>query len=133
MCQIIDFYQYKYSRCNYYINIFISKESAKGLESLIDEKLKNKKVSREYRCAYKMLRKKLNNRCEDMDLIKIRLNKCYLQYLKDLYYDFYGREEDIYVKEVIQHLQFFIEEDSEDINRFYDLKESIRINILSMI
>ena len=39
--------------------------------------------------------------------VKLRLNKCYIQYLKDLYYDYYGEESSIYIKEIINHLQFF--------------------------
>ena len=32
MCQVTDFYEYKYSRNNYYINIFIDKEWALGVK-----------------------------------------------------------------------------------------------------
>lgn len=42
MCEITDFYQYKYCRGNYFINVFINKESAMGIKSLLVEKLKEK-------------------------------------------------------------------------------------------
>ena len=63
--------------------------------------------------------------------VKLRLNKCYIQYLKDLYYDYYGEESSIYIKEIINHLQFFIQEDVANVYKFYDLKENTKINILS--
>lgn len=134
MCKIIDFYQFKYSRCNYYINVFISKESADGIKILLGEKLRDKNLCKEYKCAYITLREKIiRNNKEDIDLVRLRLNKCYLQYLKDLYYDFYGREESICVKEVIQHIQYFLDEDIGSVYEFYDLKENTKINILSTI
>ncbi|MEG0050650.1 MAG: hypothetical protein RR712_00605 [Terrisporobacter sp.] len=133
MCEIIDFYQFKYSRCNYYINVFISKESAEGLKGLINERLKDKRLSREYGCAYITLKEKIVKSDNNLDLVMLRLNKCYLQYLKDLYYDYYGREECLCVKEVIQHIQYFLEEDTDNINKFYNLKENTKINILSSI
>ena len=48
MCKITDFYQFKYCRGNYFINVFINKESAEGIKSLLIEKLKEKKLSKEY-------------------------------------------------------------------------------------
>ena len=63
--------------------------------------------------------------------VKLRINKCYLQYLKDLYYDFYDREESVYIKEVICHLQYFINEDGDNIINFYDLIENTKIKALS--
>lgn len=131
MCKITDFYQYKYCRCNYFINVFINKDSAQGIKSLLIEKLKEKNLSKEYRCVYTILKDKINKNMKESAYVKLRINKCYLQYLKDLYYDFYDREESVYVKEVICHLQYFIEEDGESIIKFYDLMENTKINILS--
>lgn len=131
MCNIIDFYQYKYCRRNYFINIFITKESAKGIKLLLIEKLKGKNLNREYRCAYTILKDKINRNIKDDTYVKLRINKCYLQYLKDLYYDFYGRDESVYIKEVICHIQYFIEEDGDNIIKFYNLMENTKINVLS--
>ena len=131
MCKITDFYQYKYCRGNYFINILINKESAKGIKSLLVEKLKEKSLNKEYRCAYTILKDKISNNMKESSYVKLRINKCYLQYIKDLYYDFYDREESVYVKEVICHLQFFIEEDRDRIIKFYDLMENTKISTLS--
>ncbi|MCC3869885.1 hypothetical protein [Terrisporobacter mayombei] len=131
MCRITDFYQYKYCRGNYFINVFINKESAKGIKSLLIEKLKEKNLNEEYICVYTILLDKININMKESIYVKLRINKCYLQYLKDLYYDFYGREESIYVKEVICHLQYFIEEDGDSIFKFYDLMENTKISALS--
>ena len=45
MCKITDFYQYKYCRSNYFINVIINIES-QHMESnlLLKEKLKQKKI-----------------------------------------------------------------------------------------
>ena len=131
MCKVTDFYQYKYCRGNYFINVFINKESAKGIKSLLIEKLKEKNLNKEYRCVYIILIDKINKNMKESIYVKLRINKCYLQYLKDLYYDYYDREESIYVKEVICHLQYFIEEDGEGIFKFYDLMENTKISALS--
>ena len=131
MCKITNFYEYKYCRGNYFINVFIDKKSALGLKTLLIERIKDKKINRDYRCAYIVLRDKINNNINEGLYVKLRVNKCYLQYLKDLYYDFYHREESIYVKELIRHIQYFIEEDIQSIYKFYDLRENTKISILS--
>lgn len=131
MCEVIDFYQYKYCRDNYFINVFISKESSNELMLLLIKKLKEKNLSREYKCVYTTLRNKITTNKEKRDYVKLRINKCYLRYLKDLYYDFYDKEESEYIKEIICHLQYFIEEDKESIIKFYDLMENTKINVLS--
>lgn len=131
MCKITDFYQYKYCRGNYFINVFINKESALGIKSLLIEKLSEKNLNKESRCVYTILIDKINKNINESIYVKLRINKCYLQYLKDLYYDFYNREESLYVKELICHLQYFIEEDAESIIKFYDLMENTKIKALS--
>lgn len=131
MCNITDFYQYKYCRINYYTNIFISKESAQGIKLLLTKKLKEKNLSKEYRCVYKLLIEKIDKNMNESIYVKLKINKCYLKYLKDLYYDFYNEEDSIYVKEIICHLQYFIENDIYSIIKFYDLMENTKINILS--
>lgn len=132
MCEVTDFYQYKYSKNNYFINIIISIESAYGINILLKEKLKQKRLRKDYRCAYLKLKEKINEVNMNLPYVKLRLNKCYLQYLKDLYYDYYDREESTCVKEVIHHLQYFIEEDGDNLYKFYDLMEDIKINVLSL-
>ena len=101
MCKITDFYQYKYCRGNYFINVFINKDSALGIKVLLAEKLNERNLNKEYRCVYTILIDKINRNINESIYVKLRINKCYLQYLKDLYYDFYNREESVYVKEVI--------------------------------
>ncbi len=130
MCKITDFYQFKYCRSNYFINVFINKESAEGIKSLLIEKLKEKNLSKEYKCVYTILKDKINENMKESIYVKLRINKCYLQYLKDLYYDFYDREESVYIKEVIFHLQYFIKEDGDNIINFYDLVENTKIKAL---
>ena len=46
MCEITNFYEYKYCRKKYIINIFINKETAQGIRVLLVEKIKDKKMAR---------------------------------------------------------------------------------------
>ena len=131
MCQVTDFYEYKYSRNNYYINIFIDKECDLGVKLFLMKRVKNKKISKDYKYAYTALKNQIDKNINKRTYVKLRLNKCYIQYLKDLYYDYYGEESSIYIKEIINHLQFFIQEDVANVYKFYDLKENTKINILS--
>ena len=133
MCEITNFYEYKYCRKKYIINIFINKETAQGIRVLLVEKIKDKKISGDYKYAYTNLKDKIDKNINDDIYVKLRLNKCYLQYLKDLYYDFYDRKESIYVKELIFHIQYFINDDEYNIYKFYELMENTKINILSQI
>ena len=133
MCEITNFYEYKYCRKKYIINIFINKETAQGIRVLLVEKIKDKKISGDYKYAYKNLKDKIDKNINDDIYVKLRLNKCYLQYLKDLYYDFYDRKESIYVKELIFHIQYFINDDGYNFYKFYELMENTKINILSQI
>ena len=105
MCKITDFYQYKYCRGNYFINVFINKESALGIKSLLIEKLSEKNLNKESRCVYTILIDKINKNINESIYVKLRINKCYLQY--------------------------FIEEDAESIIKFYDLMENTKIKALS--
>ncbi|WP_455540081.1 hypothetical protein [Terrisporobacter sp.] len=130
MCEIIDFYKYKYCRGNYFINIFISKETACKIRKLLIEKIKDEKISNDYKCAYSTLKEKIDENMKESTYVKLKINKCYLQYLKDLYYDFYNREESIYIKELIYHIQYFMKEDKYNIYKFCDLMESTKIDIL---
>ncbi len=133
MCEVTDFYEYKYSRRNYFINIFIDKQCARGVRYLLIKKIKDRKISKDYKCAYISLKNQIDKNMDEVTYVKLRVNKCYLQYLKDLYYDFYGEENSIYVKELINHIQFFTQEDTSSIYKFYNLKEDTKINILSKI
>lgn len=131
MCNTSDFYEFKFCRSNYFINISISKESAYGIKLLLIEKLKENKLSNEYKCVYNILKDKINKNIKESIYVQLRINKYYLRYLKDLYFDFYDRKQSEYIKEVICYLQYFIEEDRDSIVSFYDLMEDTKIGILS--
>ncbi len=107
MSKVVDFYEYKYCKSKYFINVFISKESAQGINVLLTKKLKEKNLNKESICVYKILKEKIDNN-KHRDYTKLRINKCYLKYIKDLYYDYYYKKESKYIKEVICHLLYFI-------------------------
>ena len=133
MCQIVDFYEYKYCRKDNFINIFIDKKSALEIKSLLIEKINDNKISKDYRCAYIILRDNISRSINDKAYAQLRINKCFLQYLKDLYYDFYEREESNNIKELIGQIQYFIKDETQNIYKFYNLNENTKISILSRI
>ena len=76
MCEITNFYEYKYCRKKYIINIFINKETAQGIRVLLAEKIKDKKISGDYKYAYKNLKDKIDKNINNDIYVKLRLNKC---------------------------------------------------------
>lgn len=72
MCQVTDFYEYKYSRNNYYINIFIDKECALGVKLFLMKRVKNKKISKDYKYAYTALKNQIDKNINKRTYVKLR-------------------------------------------------------------
>ena len=52
MPDIVDFYQYKYSRSNYYLNLVFEKEKIKNIKKSIEDGFDDLFINREYEYAY---------------------------------------------------------------------------------
>ena len=63
----------------------------------------------------------------------IRMNKCYIKYLKNLYYYFAYRIEYTPIKVLNEYLQVFMIEDIDNISTFSNLNEDIKVRVLSNI
>ena len=52
MPDVVDFYQYKYSRSNYYINLVFEKEKIKNIKKSIEDGFDDLFINKEYEYAY---------------------------------------------------------------------------------
>ena len=86
MAEIIDFYQYKYSRNNYYLNLALTKDKIINIKRAIEDGFEDLFINKEYEYAYKRLQSLFENalKKEDKGYVTIRINKCYIKYLKNL-------------------------------------------------
>ena len=64
---------------------------------------------------------------------EVRMNKCYIKYIKNLYCYFASRIEYAPLKILNEYLQVFMIEDIENISTFINLNEDIKVRVLSNI
>ena len=135
MASIVDFYQYKYSRSNYYLELVFTRDKIINIKRAIDECFEDLFINKEYEYAYKKLQQIFGDVLKDpkKEYLKIRINKCYLKYLKNLYFSHYNKPESEDIKELILYMQFLTNSESENISRFTTLNEETKISILSYI
>lgn len=135
MAQITDFYQYKYSRNNYYINLVFPREKIKSIKKSIEDSFDDLFINREYEYAYEKLKILLEDVLakEEKGCVSLRINKCYIKYLKNLYFSYYNKPESKDIKELIFYMQFLSEGESENISKFTILSEKTKLSILSYI
>ncbi|MGL4913169.1 MAG: hypothetical protein ACRC3Y_12150 [Romboutsia sp.] len=135
MSVITDFYQFKYSKSDYYIDLFINRIAMISIEDALDERLSNQYISKDAQCAYMRLKELLqSSRVENDSLyVDLKINKCYLKYIKNLYYYFSDRQEYSPLKALNDYLQVFLINDIESISAFSILNEEIKVRVLSKI
>lgn len=135
MSEITDFYKFKYSRSDYYIDLCINKSAVISIEEALNERLSNMYISKDAQCAYMRLKELLQSSRISTDslYVEIRINKCYLKYIKNLYYYFSDRKEYISLKALNDYLQVFLIKDIENISGFSTLHEDIKVRVLSTV
>lgn len=135
MASLVDFYQYKYSRKNYYLNLIFTREKIENIKRAIDNGFDDLFINKEYQYAYKKLQILFNEALdrEKNGYINLKINKCYLKYLKNLYFSYYNAPESKDIKDLILYMQYLTEEENENLSKFTTLNEDIKINILSYI
>lgn len=129
---VTDFYQFKYSRDSYYIDLCINTKALLNVEQALDEMLSSFYTTKDEQCAYMRLKELFKSSRESTNSIyaDVRMNKCYLKYIKNLYYYFESRIEYEPLKILNEYLQLFM---IEDISTFINLDEDIKIRILSNV
>jgi len=135
MSVITDFYQFKYSRSDYYIDLFVNRAAVISIEEALNERLSNMYISKDAQCAYMRLKELLQSSRMDTDslYVEVKINKCYLKYIKNLYYYFADRSEYISLKALNDYLQVFLIKDIENISGFSTLNEDVKVRVLSNI
>lgn len=135
MSVITDFYQFKYTRSDYYIDLFVNRFALISIEEALDERLSNMHISKDSQCAYMRLKElfQLSRIRADSLYVEVRINKCYLKYIRSL--DCYFNEKTEYssLKILNECLQAFLVNDIENISRFSCLNEEIKIRVLSNV
>lgn len=135
MSVITDFYQFKYSRNNFYIELLINKTALFCIEKALEERLSDLNLTKDSECAYMRLKEQFQeSRIEsELPYVELRINKCYLKYMQKLYYYFNGRNEYEPIKVLSDYIQYYSIPEIDGISSFTGLNEDIKIRVLSKI
>lgn len=133
MTVVTDFYQFKYSRNNYYLELLINRTALFYIEKALEERLSNLYLSKDSECAYMRLKELFHDsRIEnDLPYVEVRINKCYLKYMQNLCYYFRDRNEYQPLKILSDYIQYFSISDIDGISSFSGLNEDIKVRVLS--
>ena len=133
MCLITDFYQFKYSKSNCYIEFYMDRDAVLNIESALDERLSNYVSNRDSECAYMRLKELFENAriSSYSQYVQIRLNKCYMIYISNL--QLYFRNQYPVLDILYKHLQTYMIGEYESLNIFNILDEDTKIRVLSNI
>lgn len=133
MTVITDFYQFKYSRNNFYVELLINRTALFYIEKALDERLSNLNLSKDSECAYMRLKELFHTSRTETELpyVELKINKCYSKYMNNLYSYFNNRNEYAPVKILSDYMQYFSITDTEGISSFSVLNEDIKVRVLS--
>jgi hypothetical protein len=134
MC-VIDFYKFKYTKPDYYIEFLIQREAAENIEIALDERLSEHLSNRDSQCAYMRLKELFQNSREatQSPYVEIKMNKCYMMYISNLQLYFRNRKEYSVVDTLYKYLQIYMTTEYDFIKRFNVLDEDIKIRVLSKV
>ena len=134
MC-VIDFYKFKYTKPDYYIEFLIQREAAENIEIALDERLSEHLSNRDSQCAYMRLKELFQNSREatKSPYVEIKKNKCYIMYISNLQLYFRNRKEYSVLDTLYKYLQIYMTTEYDFIKRFNVLDEDIKIRVLSKV
>ena len=134
MC-VIDFYKFKYTKPDYYIEFLIQREAAENIEIALDERLSEHLSNRDSQCAYMRLKELFQNSREatKSPYVEIKMNKCYMMYISNLQLYFRNRKEYSVLDTLYKYLQIHMTTEYDFIKRFNVLDEDIKIRVLSKV
>lgn len=134
MC-VIDFYKFKYTKPDYYIEFLIQREAAENIEIALDERLSEHLSNRDSQCAYMRLKELFQNSRESTKspYVEIKMNKCYMMYISNLQLYFRNRKEYSVLDTLYKYLQIYMTTEYDFIKRFNVLDEDIKIRVLSKV
>ncbi|MBP3929879.1 MAG: hypothetical protein J6D47_10000, partial [Peptostreptococcaceae bacterium] len=131
----IDFYKFKYTKPDYYIEFLIQREAAENIEIALDERLSEHLSNRDSQCAYMRLKELFQNSREatKSPYVEIKMNKCYMMYISNLQLYFRNRKEYSVLDTLYKYLQIYMTTEYDFIKRFNVLDEDIKIRVLSKV
>ena len=134
MC-VIDFYKFKYTKPDYYIEFLIQREAAENIEIALDERLSEHLSNRDSQCAYMRLKELFQNSREatKSPYVEIKMNKCYMMYISNLQLYFRNRKEYSVLDTLYKYLQIYMTTEYDFIKSFNVLDEDIKIRVLSKV
>lgn len=132
---VTDFYKFKYRKDDYYLDVFINKGVIPNIESALNEILSDRCIPKDSQCAYMKLKELFQKARKSTShiYVEIKIHKCYLRYINNLYLYFFDRKEYRALKELSDYFHLYIVEDIENISNFITLSEDVKIRILSNI
>lgn len=135
MCLITDFYQFKYSRDNCYLEFYMDRDAILNIENALDERLSNIVTNRDSECAYMRLKElfETSRISTKSQYVEIRMNKYYMIYLSNLQLYFSNQRQFPVLDILNKYLQTYIISEYENLNKFNVLDEDIKIRVLSKI
>ncbi|GAA0698719.1 hypothetical protein GCM10008904_03570 [Paraclostridium ghonii] len=135
MCLITDFYQFKYSRNNCYIEFYMDRDAVLNIENALDERLSNCVSNRDAECAYMRLKELFENSRigSNSQYVEIRMNKCYMIYISNLQLYFRNQGQYEVLDVLYKYLQTYMALEYESLNIFKILDEDIKIRVLSSV
>ncbi|GAA0105427.1 hypothetical protein UT300013_20510 [Paraclostridium sordellii] len=135
MCLITDFYQFKYSRNNYYIEFYMNREAVEIIENALDERLSNCVSDRDSECAYMRLKELFQTSRINSNLpyVEIRMNKCYMTYISNLQLYFTNRGQYEVLDVLYKYLETYMVGELDNLRVFSILDEDTKIRVLSNV
>lgn len=135
MCVITDFYQFKYTKKDYYIEFLIKREAAQNIEVALDERLSENVGNRDSECAYMRLKElfQSSRQSSKSSYVEIRMNKCYMMYISNLQLYFRNRREYSVLDTLYKYLQVYMTTEYDVMKRFNVLDEDTKIRVLSKV
>lgn len=132
---ITDFYQFKYTKNDYYIEFLIKRDAAINIETALDERLSNNVSNRDSECAYMRLKElfQTSRQSSQSPYVEVRMNKCYMMYISNLQLYFRNRREYDVLDTLYKYLQVYMTTEYDFIKRFNVLDEDTKIRVLSRV
>ncbi|MGL5712615.1 MAG: hypothetical protein ACRCXT_02525 [Paraclostridium sp.] len=135
MCVITDFYKFKYTKNDYYVEFLIKRDAAINIEIALDERLSESMSNRDAQCAYMRLKElfQSSRQTSQEPYVEVRMNKFYMMYISNLQLYFRNRVEYSVLDTLYKYLQVYMTTDYDLIKRFSILDEDIKIRVLSIV
>ncbi|MGL5641937.1 MAG: hypothetical protein ACRDDM_06690 [Paraclostridium sp.] len=132
---ITDFYQFKYSRNDYYIEFYMNRDAVVNIEYALDERLSDCVSGRDSECAYMRLKELFQNSriASNLPYVEIRMNKCYMMYISNLQLYFRNQRHYEVLDVLYKYLQTNMAGEYDVLNIFNVLDEDTKIKVLSTI